>query len=65
MSSNNFDEYEYLTGEDLGLKLNTVEQVRFEYCPLSKFLNKSLKEEQKKEGPLKILKMLKAIMNSS
>ena len=24
LSSNNLDKYEYLTGEDLGLKLNTV-----------------------------------------
>ena len=54
LSSNNFDKYEYLTGEDLGLKPITVEQGKFEYSLLSKFLNKGLKEE-KKEG----LKMLK------
>ena len=47
LSSNNFDKYEYLTGEDLGLKPSTVEQARFEYSPLSKFLNKDLKEEEK------------------
>ena len=52
--SSNLDEYEYLTVEDL--KPSTVEQDRFEYSPLSKFLNKGLKEEDKKEGPLKILK---------
>ena len=64
--SNNFDIYKYLTGEDLGLKPSTVKQARFEYSPLSKLLNKCLKEEQKKEGPLKILKkILKARMNSS
>ena len=40
--SNNFDIYKYLTGED--------KQARFEYSPLSKLLNKGLKEEQKKEG---------------
>ena len=56
LSSNNFDKYEYLTGEDLGLKPSTVEQARFEYSPLSKFLNKGLKEEEKGEGSLKILK---------
>ena len=56
MSSNNFNKYEYLTGEDLSLKPSTVEQERFEYSPLSKFLNKGLKEEEKKEGPLKILR---------
>ena len=43
LSSNNFDKYEYLTGEDLGLKPSTVEQERFEYSPLSKILNKGLK----------------------
>ena len=47
LSSNNFDKYEYLTGEDLGLKPSTVEQARFDYSPLSKFLNKDLKEEEK------------------
>ena len=56
LSSNNFDKYEYLTGEDLGLKPSTVEQARFDYSPLSKFLNKGLKEEEKEEGALKILK---------
>ena len=56
LSSNNFDKYEYLTGEDLGLKPSTVEQAKFECSPLSKFLNKGLKEEEKEEGPLKILK---------
>ena len=56
MSSNNLDKYEYLTGEDLGLKPSTVEQAKFEYSPLSKFFNKGLKEEEKKEGLLKRLK---------
>ena len=55
LSSNNFDKYEYLTGEDLGLKPSTVEQARFEYSSLSKFLNKGLKEEDKEEGSLRIL----------
>ena len=45
-----------MTGEDLGLKPNTVGQARFEYSPLSKFFNKRLKEEDKKEGLLKRLK---------
>ena len=31
LSSNNLDKYEYLTGEDLGLKPSTVEQAKFEY----------------------------------
>ena len=40
VSSKNLDKYEYLTGEELGLEPSTVEQARFEYSPLSKFLNK-------------------------
>ena len=56
LSSNNLDKYEYLTGEDLDLKPSTVEEARFEYSPLSRFLNKGLKEEEKKERPLKTLK---------
>ena len=38
--SNNLDKYEYLTGEDLGLKPSIVEQAKFEYSSLRKFLNK-------------------------
>ena len=56
LSSNNFDKYEYFTDEDLGLKPSTVEQARFDYSLLSKFLNKDLKEEEKEDGPLKMLK---------
>ena len=36
LSSNNLDKYEYLTGEDLVLKPNTIEQARFEYSLLGK-----------------------------
>ena len=46
--SNNFDRYEYLSREDLGLKPSTVEQARFEHSPLSKFLNKGSKKKRKK-----------------
>ena len=56
LSSNNLDKYEYLTGEDLGLKPSTVEQAKFEYSPLGKIFNKGLSEEDKKEGLLKELK---------
>ena len=57
LSSNNLDKYEYLTGEDLGLKPSTVEQAKFEYSSLGKIFNKGLdKEEDKKEGLLKRLK---------
>ena len=55
LSSNNLDKYEYLTGEDLGLKPSTVAQAKFEYSPLGKVFNKGLKEEEKKEVLLKIL----------
>ena len=58
LSSDNFNKYEYLTGEDLGLKPSTVEQARFDYSPLSKFLKNGLKEEEIEEGPLKILKSI-------
>ena len=56
MSSNNLDNYEYSTGEDLGLKRSTVEQAKFEYTPLGKILNKGLSEDDKKEGLFKRLK---------
>ena len=56
MSSNNLDKYEYLTGEDLGLKPSTIEQAKFEYSPLGKVFTKGLKKEDKKEGLLKRLK---------
>ena len=48
--SNNFDKYEYLSREDLGLKPSTDEQARFEYSPLSKFLNKGSKKKKRKKG---------------
>ena len=56
LSSNNLDKYEYLTGEDLGLKPSTVEQAKFEYSPLGKIFNKGLSEEDNKEGLFKSLK---------
>ena len=56
MSSKYLDKYEYLTGEDLGLKPSTVEKAKFEYSPLGKIFNKGLSKEDKKEGLLKKLK---------
>ena len=56
LPSNNLDKYEYLTGEDLGLKRNTVEQARFEYSPLGKICNKGLDKDDKKEGLFNRLK---------
>ena len=71
LSSNNLDKYEYLTGEDLGLKPSTVEQAKFEYSPLGKIFNKGLDKDDQKEGLFKRLKniedknkeQLKAIEN--
>ena len=59
LSSNNLDKYEYLAGEDLGLKPSTVEQIKFEYSPLGKILKKGLDEEDKKEGLFKRLENIK------
>ena len=56
LSSNNLDKYEYLTGEDLGLKPSTVEQAKFEYSPLGKIFNKRLDKDDKKDGLFKRLK---------
>ena len=56
LTSNNFDKYEYLTGEDLGLRPSTVEQAKFEYSPLGKIFNKGLSKDDKKEGILKRIK---------
>ena len=44
LSSNILDKYEYLTGEDLGLKQSTVEQAKFEYSPLGMSLSKAFKK---------------------
>ena len=57
VSSINLDKYEYLIGEDLGLKSNTIEQARFEYSPLGKILNKGLdKDEDEKRRTFKKIK---------
>ena len=42
LSSNKLGKYEYLTGEDLGLKPSTFEQAKFAYSPLGKTFNKGL-----------------------
>ena len=56
LSSNNLDKYEYLTGEDLGLKPSTIEQTKFEYSPQGKIFNRGLDENDKEEGLFKRLK---------
>ena len=48
LSSKNLDKYEYLTGEDLGLKPRTVEKAKFEYSPLGMSLNKAFKKNEVK-----------------
>ena len=53
LHSNDLDTYEYLTGEDLGLKPSTVEQAKFEYSPLGKVFNKKLNEDDKKKDFLR------------
>ena len=63
LSSNNLGKYEYLTGEDVGLKPSTVEQTKFEYSPLGKIFNKGLREEDKKEGLFKRLKNIEGNNN--
>ena len=55
LSSNNLDKYKYLTDEDLGLKLNTIEQAKFKYSSLGKIFNKGLSENDQKEGLFKRL----------
>ena len=59
LSFNNLDKYEYLTGEDLGLKPNTIEQAKFQYSPLNKIFNKGLDKDDKKEGLFKWLENIK------
>ena len=61
-SSNNLGKYEYLTGEDLGLKPSANEQTKFEDSPLSKIFNKGLDKDDKKEG---LFKRLKNIENTN
>ena len=62
--SNNLDKYEYLTGEDLGLKPSTIEQAKFEYSPLGKIFNKGLGKDDQKEGLFKRLKNIEGKIKS-
>ena len=58
LSSNNFHKYEYLAGENLGLKPSNIEQTKLEYSPLGKTFDKGLSEDDKKERLFKRLKNL-------
>ena len=53
LSSNDLDKYQYLTGEDLGLKPSTIEQTKLEYSPWGKIFNKGLDKDDKKSDCLK------------
>ena len=48
LSSNNLDKYEYLTGEDLGLKRSTTEQDRVENSPWGQIFHKGLDKNDPK-----------------
>ena len=61
LSSNNLDKYEYLSGEDLGLKPSSIKEARFEYAPLGKIFNEGLDKDDKKEW---LFKRLKTIENA-
>ena len=56
LSSGKLDNYEYLTGEDLGYKQDPVQKAKFKYSPLSQVFNKGLTTDEKSEGLLKRLK---------
>ena len=57
--SNNLEKYDYLIREDLGFKLSTIKQAKFEYSPLGKIFHKGLDKDDQKEGLFKRLKILK------
>ena len=56
LSSKELDKCKYLTGEDLGFKLEVLEQAKLECSLLGKVFNKGSEKEDKKEGLLKTLK---------
>ena len=59
LSSNNLDKYEYLPGEDMGLKPSTIEHTKFEYSPLGKIFNKGLDKDDQRERFFKRLENIK------
>ena len=56
LSSGELDKYEYLTGDDLGYKLDIVQKTKFEYSPFGQVFNKGLDTSEKQVGLLKRLK---------
>ena len=55
------NKYEYLTGEDLGLKPSVIEQTKFEYSPSGKIFSKGLSKDDRKEGLFKRLENIKDV----
>ena len=47
LSSGELEQYEYLTGEDVGYKTDVVQKAKFEYSPLGLVFNKGLNSEKK------------------
>ena len=56
LGSGKLDKCEYLTGEDLGYRPDSVQNTKFEYSPLAQVFNKGLDSNEKSEGFLKRLK---------
>ena len=52
-SSGELRKYDYLTGEDLGYRPSALEQTKFGYSPLGKFLRKGSIKMMKKKGCLR------------
>ena len=50
LSPKELDQYEYLTGEDLGYKPGVVEKVKFEYSPLGEALSNKAKSKTDKRN---------------
>ena len=63
-SSGDLPKYEYLTKKDLGYKLDTFEQAKFEYSPLGKVFIDGLDKSDKNEGLLKRLKNIEDKSNN-
>ena len=64
LSSEELNEYEYLTGEDLGYRPDPVQKAKFEYSPLGQVFNKGLEKDDRQEGLLKRLKNIEDKTNS-
>ena len=60
-SSGELDKYEYLTGEDLGYKPDSVEKAKFEYSPSGKVFTEVFKNEEGRK--IKNVGLLKSLQN--